>query len=228
MQANVYNQEGKEIRNITLPEEVFGVKWNADLVHQVVTAMMANKRQSTANTKFRSEVSGTGKKPWKQKGTGRARHGSRRSPIWVGGGVAHGPRSEKDYSQKINRKMRDGALFSVLSKKFKEGEIVFIDSISFDEPKTAKAKEVLGNLAKIKGLESLATRRKNAFLLAADKKEKNLAKSFTNFSNGMVDEIRNLNPMNLLNYKYIVLVNPEAAMSFLSGKKLLKSKTKAK
>src|SRR6185295_18159161 len=110
--------------------------WKSDLVHQVTTAMQANLRQNRAHTKDRSEVSGGGKKPWNQKGTGQARHGSSRSPIWRHGGITFGPRSTRDYSEKINRKMRIGALLSVLSQKAKDGEIVFIDKFTFSTPKT--------------------------------------------------------------------------------------------
>src|SRR5574339_531192 len=103
MKTQVYKQDGSKSSEITLSEKLFGQKWNADLVHDVVTVMMGNARVSVADTKDRGEVRGGGKKPWKQKGTGRARHGSRRSPIWKGGGVAHGPRTEKSYGKKINR-----------------------------------------------------------------------------------------------------------------------------
>ena len=128
MQANIYNQKGKDAGSIALPERVFAAKWRADLVHQVVEGMRSNKRAGTADTKGRGEVRGGGRKPWKQKGTGRARHGSSRSPIWVGGGVTHGPLAEKNYKRKISKKMRAQALFSVLSKKMKDGEIIFVDS----------------------------------------------------------------------------------------------------
>ena len=130
MEAKIYNQKGKDAGTIELPEKVFGAKWRADLVHQVVESMRSNKRAGTADTKDRGEVRGGGRKPWKQKGTGRARHGSSRSPIWVGGGVTHGPLAEKNYKRKISKSMRAQALFSVLSKKLKDGEIIFIDSLA--------------------------------------------------------------------------------------------------
>src|SRR3989338_7901563 len=117
MEATVYNQTGKETGKVQLPPKVFGALWRADLVHQVVESMRSNSRAGTADTKGRGEVRGGGKKPWKQKGTGRARHGSSRSPIWVGGGVTHGPLAEKNYKRKISKKMRAQALYSVLSKK---------------------------------------------------------------------------------------------------------------
>ena len=112
--------------------------------------MMGNSRTPVAHTKTRGEVAGSGIKPWRQKGTGRARHGSRRSPIWVGGGVTHGPRNDRDFSTKINKKMKNKALFVALSRKFKDGEVVFLDDISLKAPKTKEAKNVLVSLSKIK------------------------------------------------------------------------------
>ena len=105
MKTEIYNKEGQSSGTINLDDQLFDLKWNADLVHQVVRSMESNARQSNADTKGRGDVRGGGKKPWRQKGTGRARHGSSRSPIWVGGGVAHGPTSEKNYDKKINKKM---------------------------------------------------------------------------------------------------------------------------
>src|ERR1700756_4251889 len=106
MQVKMYNQNGQETKSLEVSSDIFGVKWNAALVKRVGAARSANRRQVIAHTKAREEVSGGGKKPWKQKGTGRARHGSTRSPLWKGGGVTFGPRNDKDYSQKINKKMR--------------------------------------------------------------------------------------------------------------------------
>src|SRR3989344_5026421 len=102
METKLYNQKGDESGKIEIPESIFGLPWNADLVHQVVVSMMSSMRHPIAHTKTRGEVSGGGKKPWQQKGTGRARHGSTRSPIWVGGGVAHGPRNDKNFDRKVN------------------------------------------------------------------------------------------------------------------------------
>ena len=138
MTETLYNQEGKEVGKIDLPEKTFGVRWNADLVHQVVTAQQANARTPIAHAKGRGEVAGGGKKPWKQKGTGRARHGSIRSPLWRHGGKAHGPTKEKVYTQKINQKMRQKALSTVLSKKLSDGELIFVDKLTLPEIKTTK------------------------------------------------------------------------------------------
>jgi large subunit ribosomal protein L4 len=218
MESTVYNQKGKETGKITLSEAVFGLKWNADLVHQVVTSMQSSARTPVAHTKFRGEVSGGGKKPWQQKGTGRARHGSRRSPIWVGGGVTHGPRNDKDYDRKVNKKMKAKALYTILSAKYKKGQIMFVDDISFKAPKTKEAKEVLVSLSKIKGFEDLMTKKKNSAYIAASEKVSTVERSFANFNNLMVDEIRNVSPVDLMKYKYVVIVSPEEGLAKISNK----------
>ena len=119
METKIYNQAGSPAGTIKLSEKVFGLPWNADLVHQVVASMRSDARVNLAHTKTRGEVRGGGKKPWKQKGTGQARHGSTRSPIWVGGGVAHGPRNDKDYSRKVNKKMKAKALHRISIRNFR-------------------------------------------------------------------------------------------------------------
>ena len=212
MDAKLYNTSGKEAGKVKLPERVFNVDWNADLVHQVVTAMQANARNPIAHTKFRSEVSGTGKKPWKQKGTGSARHGSRRSPIWRTGGIAHGPRSERDYTQKINKKMRTKALYTVLSKKLKYGEVLFVDQMAFEAPKAKEAKNAIAGLASIEGFSALKTKRKNTAYFALAGTHTATMKSFRNFGNVVVDDIRNLNPVTALQYKYVVIVGGDDAV----------------
>jgi len=216
MEAKVFDTKGKETGKITLPEAIFGLSWNADLVHQVVRAIQDNARTPVAHAKDRSDVRGGGRKPWRQKGTGRARHGSRRSPIWVGGGVTHGPLNEKDYSKKVNKKMKTKALYTTLARKNKDGEIIFVDKLSFDAPKTKDAKSVLEALSKVKGYEDLGNKN---IVIALDADDKNTKLSFGNFKNVEINEVRNLNSLALLNNKYIVIVNPEESFKTLLNKK---------
>ncbi|MEK7184809.1 MAG: 50S ribosomal protein L4 [Patescibacteria group bacterium] len=212
METTLYNQNGQDAGKIKIPESVFGVAWNADLVHQVVTSMTSSARHSIAHTKTRGEVSGGGKKPWQQKGTGRARHGSTRSPIWVGGGIAHGPRSDKNYDRKVNKKAKAKALYTILSKKWRDGEVLFIDSIAFSEPKAKYAKSTLMAFSKIKGFEKFATKPKNVAILAIDKKTTAIMNSFKNFGNLEVEEFRTINPVSVLNHKYLVIANPKESL----------------
>ncbi len=136
MKNSVYNEKAEKVQDIELPEEMFGMRFNPGLIHQVLLAQSANARVARAHTKDRGEVRGGGKKPWRQKGTGRARHGSTRSPLWVGGGVTFGPTKERNFSQKINRKMKRNALFSALSQKLRDKEIFFLTGWAIEEPKT--------------------------------------------------------------------------------------------
>jgi len=218
METKVFTQEGKENGTITLPESVFGAAWNSDLVHEVVVSMQSNARSGSANTKDRGEVRGGGKKPWRQKGTGRARHGSRRSPIWVGGGIAHGPQSEKDYSKKINKKVRAKALAVTLSKKFADGEVIFVDNFTFEAPKAADARKAVLALAKGSGNESMATKRKNAALIVLSSRDENAEKSFRNFGNMDVAQAKDVNPVDLLTYKYVVVADPAKSLETLESR----------
>jgi len=218
MEATIYNQKGASAGKITLPEGVFGVPWNADLVHEVVRLMNSNSRKNIAHTKTRGEVRGGGKKPWKQKGTGRARHGSTRSPLWVGGGVAHGPRNDQNFDRKINKKARAKAFYSILSRKYKEGEILFVDSLAMNTPKASEAKNILGALSKIKGYEKLATKKVNTAILATEKKSVAVEKSFRNFGNISVEEFRNINPVSILNHTFLVITNPAESLKALTAK----------
>ena len=211
MELKVYNQEGKETGKIKLPAGLFDLKWNPDLVHQVMVAMQANQRKIIAHTKTRAEVRGGGRKPWRQKGTGRARHGSIRSPIWRGGGITFGPRKEKVYSQKINKKMKRKALFTALSQKARDNEILILDDLKLKNPKTKEAAAILKSLSKIKGFEKLspapsASRRgkKNAALILIKDKNENLKRSFRNLPGVLLNEARNLNLLDILTYKYLI------------------------
>lgn len=218
MDTVIYNTKGDQSGSLKLPEKIFGLKWNADLVHQVVTSMRTAGRSHVAHTKDRSEVRGGGKKPWQQKGLGRARHGSSRSPIWVGGGVAHGPRNEKNFDRKINKKMKTKALMTILSKKYRDGEVVFLDDVSINAPKTKDAIVVIDGISKIKGLEKVKTKRKNALLLSIPEKTMALEKSFNNIQKVETTELRNINPVQLLDNKFIVFVKPEDTIKFLEAK----------
>lgn len=141
----VYNMDGQQVGELELNDEIFGVDVNESLIHQAVVRHLANQRQGTVATKTRTEVSGGGRKPWRQKGTGRARHGSIRSPIWVGGGVTFGPQP-RDYRQKMPKKARRAALRSALSGKVQAGDFVVIDELKFSAPRTKDMVRVLGNL----------------------------------------------------------------------------------
>jgi len=216
LEVAVYGAAGKQVGTLTLPEQIFGVRWNADLVHQVVTGMQANARQRIAHTKDRSDVRGGGKKPWRQKGTGRARHGSTRSPIWRGGGVTHGPRKERRYAQKINKKMRTAALYAVLSQKYRDGEVLFLDTLSFTAPKARDARTLLEKLAAVPGFEGLRTKKRNALVIAVPGSDEQVKRSFSNFGNLLVEEVRNLNPLALLSYRYLLIVNPAESIEVLA------------
>ena len=215
LEIPIFSMDGVKVGMFTLPESLFTAPWRSDLVHQVTTAMQANARQNRASTKDRAEVSGGGKKPWKQKGTGQARHSSTRSPIWRHGGVTFGPNSERNYSEKINKKMRMQALISVLSRKAKDGEIILVDTLTFAEPKSAVAKVMLAKLAEGTGATPLVSKKKNAALLALATYDTNAIKSFSNFGNVTTEEVRNLNPLNVMTAKYLIIEKPEEAFAAL-------------
>ena len=215
METIIYNQNGKESGKIKLPESIFGLPWNADLVHQVVVSMQANKRTPVAHTKDRGAVRGGGKKPWRQKGTGRARHGSSRSPLWVGGGVTHGPTNEKVFARKINKQMKAKALSVVLSKKFKDNEVIFVDAVKLSAPKTKEAKVILQALSGVKGFEYLMKKKTNAMHVALSKKDVGIERSFRNFGSLSIGELRNLNVLDVMTAKYLAIVNPEESLKLL-------------
>ncbi len=214
MEAKIYNQKGESAGTISLPEKVFAAKWRSDLVHQVVEGMRSNKRSGTADTKDRGEVRGGGRKPWKQKGTGRARHGSSRSPIWVGGGVTHGPLAEKNYKRKITKSMRAQALFSVLSRKLKDGEIIFVDTLALKGMKTKDAVEVMKSISKATGYKEFATSKKPKILTALFGRNATAEKSFRNLPQNDIVFVKNLNPLDILNHKYLLIENATESVKF--------------
>ncbi|MCI5108399.1 MAG: 50S ribosomal protein L4 [Candidatus Pacebacteria bacterium] len=212
MESVVYDKKGKESGKVTLPESVFGISWNPALVQQVLVSQDANRRIAIAHAKDRSEVRGGGKKPWRQKGTGRARHGSTRSPIWVGGGATFGPTKDRNFTKKINKKMKAKALYSVLSRKLSENEILFVEGFTFEKPQTKEAKTILSALAKVKGYDGISAKRKNALLVVMPDNDSNFRKSFSNFGNIEACEARNLNVTDLMKYKYVLIVDPKSAV----------------
>ncbi len=222
---NIYSITGDTVGTIELPEKIFGAKWRADLVHQVVTALAANKRQNRAHTKDRAEVSGGGKKPWKQKGTGQARHGSSRSPLWRHGGITFGPRKERDYHEKINQKMKAQALASVLARKAKDGELILVEKLTFGTPKTKTAINTLVALGKVAGAK-LLVKGKNTALIALARHETHAVKSFRNLGAIATEDVRNINPLSVLSYKYLIIEAPEESFKVLSARIVPSEKNK--
>ena len=163
--VSVYNMEGKEVGTIELNDAVFGVEVNEHLVHMAVVAQLAIKRQGTQKAKTRSEVSGGGRKPWRQKGTGHARQGSTRSPQWTGGGMVFAP-TPRDYTITLNKKEKRAALKSALTSRVNENKFVVVDELKFDEVKTKNFKAVMNNLKVSKALVVLADNDQNTVLSA--------------------------------------------------------------
>ncbi len=191
MKAQVDNLKGESVGEIELSDQIFAREWNPDLVHQVMLAQAANRRLPWAHAKNRGEVRGGGKKPWKQKHTGRARHGSIRSPIWKGGGVTHGPVKDRDYSVKVNKKMAKAAVYSVLSKKLADGHLKVIDSLEIETPKTKALFNSVKNFLPA--------------LLIAAKENKNIARASGNIPRAKSLSGANLNIEDIIKYKNILL-----------------------
>ena len=198
--VSVYNIEGKEVGKIDLSDAVFGVEVNEHLVHMAVVSQLANKRQGTQSAKTRSEVSGGGRKPWRQKGTGHARQGSTRAPQWTGGGIVFAPKP-RDYSFKMNKKEKRIALLSALSSKVAESKIVVLDEFKLDEIKTKKFVEVMNNL-----------KVENA-LVVLEGENKNVVLSGRNIPSVKVTATNEINTYDVL--KYTTLVVTKAAVEKL-------------
>ncbi len=192
-QVKIYNVNGEVVSQVELPEKHFGIKVKPNLVHEIVIAQEANARNSVANTKTRGEVSGGGKKPWKQKGTGRARHGSTRSPIWKGGGVTFGPRGNRNFSVKINRKAKKLALFMLLSDRLQNENLFLVDAFPVEKPKTAEA---------AKWFKKLPISRRVMIVLA--KSDPILLRMTRNLPNVKLTTVNALHVAELVNYSTII------------------------
>ena len=190
---DVYNIEGKKVSSLDLKEEVFGIKPNKTVVHNALVNYMANQRQGTANTKTRAEVSGGGRKPWRQKGTGRARQGSIRAPQWIKGGIALGPKP-RSYKYSINKKERRLAIKSVLSSKVLENNLVVLDKLQFNEIKTKQMVNALSNL-KVEG----------KVLVVLPEKNENVQRSARNIEGLKTSLVNTINVYDLLKYNKLIL-----------------------
>lgn len=190
---SVYNQEGKEVSKIKLNEAIFSLPWNNDLVHQAVKVAFSNKRQILASTKDRSEVRGGGRKPWRQKGTGRARHGSTRSPIWRHGGITFGPTTERNFKLKINKKMAKKALLTVFSAKAKDNEILILEDLKLTAPKTKEMAKVMANFPQVKS---------GLFIMFG--LNENVKRAANNLPNFQIVNINNLDILSILKYQYLI------------------------
>ena len=196
--VSVFNMEGNEVGTLELNDAVFGVEVNEHLVHLAVVAQLANKRQGTQKAKTRSEVSGGGKKPWRQKGTGHARQGSTRAPQWTGGGVVFAPKP-RDYSVKMNKKEKAAAIKSALSSKVAEEKFIVVDGLAFDEIKTKKMAAVLANL------------KVNKALVVLDKKDENVILSARNIPEVRTTMSNSVNVFDVLKYDNVVITKEAVA-----------------
>lgn len=206
MKIDLHNQKAEVIGEISLTEKIFAVKWNPVLVHQILVAQVSNRRKVIAHAKGRGEVRGGGKKPWKQKGTGRARHGSIRSPLWKGGGVTFGPTKERVFTKGVNKKAKKIALFSALSKKYSDKEIKIVDDIKLKESKTKVMAEIL---------KKFFSTKKNSGLLVLPKADTALIRATRNLTFAQIVSVNNLNVEDVLKYKNILFF--KEAISVLEG-----------
>lgn len=228
IKIKIYNQKAESVGDMNLSDKIFSVKVNENLVHQVMVTQMANERQVLAHTKDRSEVRGGGAKPWRQKGTGRARAGSSRSPIWIGGGITFGPRKDRNFKKKINKKMKQKAMLMVLSDKVKNNSLVVLDKLEMKEYKTKMFAEMLRNLetlehknagtqkhpprlgplrqVKDEASEAGKNRKvKRSVLVISDKKDDKVKYSGRNLVGVKIINLSNINIIDLLKYKDVIV-----------------------
>lgn len=205
MKAPFYSLTGEKTKEALLPKDVFGQEAKPELIHQVAVAQQANRRIVRASTKDRSEVSGGGRKPWRQKGTGRARHGSIRSPIWAGGGITFGPTKERVYKQKINRRMARQALIGVLNGKARDGQVMLVDDPKVEKGQT---KEVAGLIDKLP--------RQGSALFLVPAKDRLLRRAARNLADLEVGSADQLTALRVLSFRHLIIT--KAALSELKDK----------
>ncbi|MCD4761724.1 50S ribosomal protein L4 [bacterium] len=208
IKLSVYNKKTELVGELKVPVKIFGVEANEVLVHQAMLAQMGNERQAIAHTKDRSEVRGGGRKPWRQKGTGRARAGSNRSPIWIGGGVTFGPRNIRNFKKNLNKKMRQKALFMVLSDRVKSKALMVIDGFKAGEYKTKKIADL------VEKFESTLINKfdnkkagKRSILLVNDKANEKIKISARNLQGVKLINIDNINILDLLSYRSLIITS---------------------
>ena len=205
MQTKLYNQSGNIVGDVELPDKIFGLKLNPNLVIQVLEAQRASARQVLAHTKGRGEVRGGGRKPWRQKGTGRARHASIRSPIWKGGGVTFGPTKERNFSKKINKKMKRQALFMVLSAKVKDKELLVLNGLKFETGKTKEAFGFFRNISPQLDGFRWSKHKQDSVLLVIPDRAREVWRAVGNLPFAKVEAANNLNIKELLEKKYLIM-----------------------
>ncbi|HPI67504.1 MAG TPA: 50S ribosomal protein L4 [bacterium] len=241
LKTQVYSQTGEKIKQLELNPAIFGIKTKESVLHQVVIAQMANSRKRIAHTKLKSEVRGGGKKPWRQKGTGRARHGSTRSPLWVGGGVVFGPRNTVNFKQKVNQKMKTKALLMSLTDKYQSQCLTLLDQLSLTQGKTKEIVTVINNLKEILALKKISTRHaspktndeKNenqkfdlkkyrlSLLIVLPSSDKNIFRASKNINGLKITTANSLNTLDILKYKNLILIEnslPVIEKNFLKVK----------
>jgi large subunit ribosomal protein L4 len=209
IKAKIYDTEAKAIDDIELNSKVFGVKISEALIHQVMVAEMANQRQVLAHTKIRSEVRGGGKKPWKQKGTGRARSGSSRSPIWIGGGVTFGPLKDRNFKKKINKKMNEKALFMAMSDRVSNNNFIAVDKLEMSEFKCQKFNEIINSFeAKVLSKDEIkksAGKKKRSILIINNANNEETKLSARNLAGVKLINANNINLLDLLKFKFLIM-----------------------
>ncbi|HPA25654.1 MAG TPA: 50S ribosomal protein L4 [bacterium] len=215
LKTKVYSQEGQEVKELELNPKIFAVTPKESVLHQVAVAQMANSRQPIAHTKLKSEVRGGGKKPWRQKGTGRARHGSSRSPIWVGGGIIFGPRNIRNFSQKVNKKMKTKALLMCFSDKLNHNVLTILDNLNLSQGKTNELIKIIKNLKTVLALTTKSEKNINksfdikkhklSLLIIIDKSDKIIFNAGSNLMNLKITTADSLNVLDLLKYEKVLM-----------------------